>query len=175
MSRLIDADALITQIVVTTQEACMNMSWKQGMTYALGLVEAQPTITPKPHWISVTERLPEKNGEYTGEHTEFSDKQTHKKIEKEQRRAAKIINKIAETEKIQSLDEYYSLLPNVTDARRALPAREFFKGNYQQEAGYQQAKAEMTEQNRQEVAQKKSVSAQDVVDAKIKQYRENKR
>ena len=64
MSRLIDADALITQIVVTTQEACMNMSWKQGMTYALGLVEAQPTITPEPHWISVTERLPEKNGEY---------------------------------------------------------------------------------------------------------------
>ena len=61
MSRLIDVDALITQIVVTTQEACMNMSWKQGMTYALGLVEAQPTITPEPHWISVTERLPEEN------------------------------------------------------------------------------------------------------------------
>ncbi len=113
----------------------------------------------------------EKNGEYTGEHTEFSDKQTHKKIEKEQRRAAKIINKVAETEKIQSLDEYYSLLPNVTDARRALPAREFFKGNYQQEAGYQQAKAEMTEQNKQKVAQKKSVTAQDIVAAKMQQYK----
>ena len=53
--RTIDADTLITQIVTTTEEAFMNASWKQGMTYALGLVETQPTIQPEPHWIPVTE------------------------------------------------------------------------------------------------------------------------
>lgn len=42
--RAIDADTLITQIITTTEEAFMNASWKQGMTYALGLVETQPTI-----------------------------------------------------------------------------------------------------------------------------------
>lgn len=117
----------------------------------------------------------EKNGEYTGKYTEYSPEKTRKKVETEQRRAAKIINNIAGTEKIQSLEEYYNLLPNVASTRKTLGPEEFFEGNYEQEASYQQAKAEMTEQNRQEVAKKKSVSAQDVVDAKIKQYRELKR
>ena len=62
--RAIDADTLITQIVTTTEEAFMNASWKQGMTYALGLVETQPTIQPEPHWIPVTQDTPTEDDDY---------------------------------------------------------------------------------------------------------------
>ena len=62
--RAIDADTLITQIVTTTEEAFMNASWKQGMTYALGLVETQPTIQPEPHWIPVEQDTPTEDDDY---------------------------------------------------------------------------------------------------------------
>ena len=42
--RLGDLDALQEQIKLTIQDAHMSALWKQGMIYALGLVEASKTV-----------------------------------------------------------------------------------------------------------------------------------
>ena len=64
--RTIDADALINEIKKDTQKVIkqddrVGSFW---LGYAAGLVIKQPTIQPEPQWIPVSERLPEKGGEY---------------------------------------------------------------------------------------------------------------
>ena len=58
MSRLIDADALIAQMEADAEQ--MEEPIAKMFTYAaINDVKHAPTIEPEPHWIPVTERLPE--------------------------------------------------------------------------------------------------------------------
>ena len=59
--RPIDADALIDEIKKDTEKAIeqddrVGSFW---LGYIAGLVIKQPSIQPEPHWIPVSERLPE--------------------------------------------------------------------------------------------------------------------
>ena len=54
MSRLIDADALKARLDFCTTK---GMGGTIAFTFK-HMVDEQPTITPEPHWIPVTERLP---------------------------------------------------------------------------------------------------------------------
>ena len=64
--RLIDADAFDERVRVAggMSEDELTDDFKDGVQAVLYMLSNQPTITPEPHWIPVTERLPEKNGEY---------------------------------------------------------------------------------------------------------------
>ncbi len=108
--------------------------------------------------------------EKTDSYKELSDKETRREIKRNQERASKIIKNVTATKGINTLQDYYALLPNVGGSRTAMPAGEIFNSRYEQEAGYQQTKAAMTEQNRQEVANRKQITAEDIVAAKIKQH-----
>ena len=59
MSRLIDADHLKKWILSRWK----SIAYNSGMSYAINAIYEQIdrefTIEPEPHWISVTERLPE--------------------------------------------------------------------------------------------------------------------
>ena len=69
--RLIDADNIekakfhplpYTHITPTDADA---ESYERGWNDAIdAIVENEPTIEPEPHWIPVTERLPEEDGQY---------------------------------------------------------------------------------------------------------------
>lgn len=67
MSRLIDDDALKRAIV---EEGQKSKRYKIGEFWELNgdeiwqVIDAQPTIETEPHWIPVSERLPEKDGYY---------------------------------------------------------------------------------------------------------------
>lgn len=66
--RLIDADALMETLGITSLD-CDKCEWKSGygsycsrgadFTDACSAIEDAPTIATEPHWIPVTERLPE--------------------------------------------------------------------------------------------------------------------
>lgn len=66
MSRLIDADAFDERVRVAggMSEDELTDDFKDGVQAVLYLLSNQPTITPEPHWIPVTERLPEVSGCY---------------------------------------------------------------------------------------------------------------
>ena len=53
--RLIDADALMTEFMDSDLDHLQRDDWKE----VIQIVTDAPTITPEPHWIPVTERLPE--------------------------------------------------------------------------------------------------------------------
>lgn len=55
MSRLIDADALMIELMDSDLDHLQRDDWKE----MIQIVADAPTITPEPHWIPVTERLPE--------------------------------------------------------------------------------------------------------------------
>lgn len=59
MSRLIDADAMIDRL---KQWDTKDKIDKALYNFTLNRVNEQPTVQSEPHWIPVTERLPE-NGE----------------------------------------------------------------------------------------------------------------
>ena len=64
MSRLIDADILENRMYHEAFEKDSDMQkWDSGCWIRYKLFEKvlreQPTVTPEPHWIPVTERLPE--------------------------------------------------------------------------------------------------------------------
>ena len=54
--RLIDADALMTELIDSDLDHLQRDDWKE----VIQIVADAPTVTPEPHWIPVTERLPEK-------------------------------------------------------------------------------------------------------------------
>ena len=54
--RLIDADALMTEFMDSDLDHLQRDDWKE----VIQIVSDAPTITPEPHWIPVTERLPNK-------------------------------------------------------------------------------------------------------------------
>ena len=60
MSRLIDADALMTELMDSDLDHLQRDDWKE----VIQIVADAPTITPEPHWIPVTERLPVEEGRY---------------------------------------------------------------------------------------------------------------
>ena len=62
MARLIDADALQIKIASLSKLARSDAQ-KSLMGRVLYIIDQMPTIT-MPQWISVEERLPERNGEY---------------------------------------------------------------------------------------------------------------
>ena len=69
MSRLIDADEFENRMYHEAFERDSDMQkWDSGCWIRYRLFEevlrGQPTVTPEPHWIPVTERLPEKDGRY---------------------------------------------------------------------------------------------------------------
>lgn len=63
--RLIDADELECVSAILPQDASDDYKegYGDGMKYVLDIIDEQPTIDPV-KWIPVSERLPEKNGEY---------------------------------------------------------------------------------------------------------------
>ena len=67
MSRLIDADALLRRAKRVATEA-WKMKLKAPIEITLNQfidwINEAPTAAVEPHWIPVTERLPEKNGDY---------------------------------------------------------------------------------------------------------------
>ena len=68
MSRLIDADILENRMYHEAFEKDSDMQkWDSGCWIRYKLFEKvlreQPTVTPEPHWIPVTERLPKKSVE----------------------------------------------------------------------------------------------------------------
>ena len=65
--RLIDADAMKSRLDYCTTKG-------MGSTIAFmvkHMLDEQPTITPEPHWIPVTERLPKKHGAYIVCYSDF--------------------------------------------------------------------------------------------------------
>lgn len=58
--RLIDDDVLKAAINRETQGIQMMI----GSGDVLGIIDEQPTVEPVRQWISVKDRLPEKNGQY---------------------------------------------------------------------------------------------------------------
>lgn len=56
--RTIDADALVNRIVFHTD---MPSEYKEQVE---DTISDMPTIEPEPHWVPVSERLPEKDGYY---------------------------------------------------------------------------------------------------------------
>ena len=60
MSRMIDADALMVELMDSDLDHLQRDDWKE----VIQIVQDAPTITPEPHWIPVTERLPKKSGRY---------------------------------------------------------------------------------------------------------------
>lgn len=62
MARLIDADALQIKIASLSRLARSDAQ-KSLLGRVLYIIDQMPTIT-MPQWISVKERLPERNGEY---------------------------------------------------------------------------------------------------------------
>ena len=66
MSRLIDADAFDERVRVAggMSEDELTDDFKDGVQAVLYMLSNQPTITPEPHWIPVTERLPKEDGSY---------------------------------------------------------------------------------------------------------------
>ena len=52
--RLIDADALMTEFMDSDLDHLQRDDWKE----VIQIVTDAPTVTPEPHWIPVTERLP---------------------------------------------------------------------------------------------------------------------
>ena len=65
MSRLIDADAFDERVRVAggMSEEELTEDFKDGVQAVLYMLSNQPTIQPEPHWIPVTERLPEEERE----------------------------------------------------------------------------------------------------------------
>lgn len=62
MSRLIDADALKYAIVEKGQRSKrykLGEFWELNGDEIWQVIDAQPTIEPEPHWIPVSERLPD--------------------------------------------------------------------------------------------------------------------
>ena len=61
MSRLIDADAFDERVRVAggMSEDELTDDFKDGVQTVLYMLSNQPTIQPEPHWIPVTERLPD--------------------------------------------------------------------------------------------------------------------
>ena len=61
--RLIDADAFDERVRVAggMSEEELTEDFKDGIQAVLYMLSKQPTINPEPHWIPVTERLPENN------------------------------------------------------------------------------------------------------------------
>ena len=58
MSRLIDADALMVELMDSDLDHLQRDDWKE----VIQIVQDAPTITPELHWIPVTEdTLPEEN------------------------------------------------------------------------------------------------------------------
>ena len=59
--RLIDADAFDERVRVAggMSEDELTDDFKDGVQAVLYMLSNQPTITPEPHWIPVTERLPD--------------------------------------------------------------------------------------------------------------------
>ena len=55
--RLIDADALMTELMDSDLDHLQRDDWKE----VIQIVADAPTITPEPHWIPVTERLPNRD------------------------------------------------------------------------------------------------------------------
>lgn len=70
MSRLIDADELKKCVLKwLPQDPCgreeKEFPFETDICVSMLMeIDEQPTITPELHWIPVTERLPEKDGEY---------------------------------------------------------------------------------------------------------------
>ena len=64
--RLIDADAFDERVRVAggMSEEELTEDFKDGVQAVLYMLSNQPTIHPEPHWIPVTERLPEEDGRY---------------------------------------------------------------------------------------------------------------
>lgn len=67
--RAIDADALQLAIVEEGQankrkKYIIGDIWELTGAEIRDVINSQPTIQPEPHWIPVTERLPEKEGRY---------------------------------------------------------------------------------------------------------------
>ena len=64
--RLVDADAFDERVRAAggMAEEELTEDFKDGVQAVLYMLSNQPTIQPEPHWIPVTERLPENNGEY---------------------------------------------------------------------------------------------------------------
>lgn len=58
--RIIDADALMTEFMDSDLDHLQRDDWKE----VIQIVADAPTVNPEPHWIPVTERLPEKTGRY---------------------------------------------------------------------------------------------------------------
>ena len=55
MSRLIDADALMTELMDSDLDHLQRDDWRE----VIQIVADAPTITFEPHWIPVAEQLPE--------------------------------------------------------------------------------------------------------------------
>ena len=53
--RLIDADALMVELMDSNLDHLQRDDWKE----VIQIVADAPTVTPEPHWTPVTERLPE--------------------------------------------------------------------------------------------------------------------
>ena len=53
--RLIDADALMTEFMDSDLDHLQRDDWRE----VIQIVTDAPTVNPEPHWIPVTERLPE--------------------------------------------------------------------------------------------------------------------
>ena len=56
MSRLINADALMIELMDSDLDHLQRDDWRE----VIQIVADAPTVIPEPHWIPVTERLPNK-------------------------------------------------------------------------------------------------------------------
>lgn len=64
--RMIDAERLSNELKAYRQQY-FGYGWHNEyavLSQCLSLIDAQPTLTPPNEWISVEERLPEKDGSY---------------------------------------------------------------------------------------------------------------
>jgi hypothetical protein len=108
--------------------------------------------------------------ETTKEYKALSEKKIRKMLKRDAKRAEKVISGLAGKD-IRTLDDYYNSLPTVEIEGKRLNPMEFFEGDLRYDTAYQQKAQEMGAANRQRLAESRMVTAEDIVAAKMQQYK----
>lgn len=114
-----------------------------------------------------------KYNESTKEYQGFSDKQTRKMLQKNQKQAAKIISNLAGVKDIKTLEDYYNLLPNVASVNKELPIDAPIHRYYTENPDYQKAAKNISTSNQQRMDESIKWSPENVVATMLQQKKQN--